>query len=119
GPEQLAELRTLGDIVGFVTGLSEGPATDVHTTVTDATATEPLASEPPSAAAPAAIGRGHAALLDLPVPDRLVGAYPQGATALVVDDGSTAAEVTAARLGAAGWQVRVLRLPGVPQRVTG
>ncbi|WP_405625717.1 SDR family NAD(P)-dependent oxidoreductase [Streptomyces sp. NBC_01396] len=113
GPEQLAELRTLGDIVGFVGGL------------TGATTTEPQRSHAPSetavadAPAPGALGRGQAALVELPVPDRLVGAYPQGAVALVVDDGSEVAQAAAAGLVAAGWQVRVLRLPGVPQRITG
>ncbi|MER5791095.1 SDR family NAD(P)-dependent oxidoreductase [Streptomyces sp. NPDC001980] len=111
GPEQLAELRTLGDIVGFVTGLSaEGTAAPAAVPQPSATATAPV---------PSPIGRGHAALLDLPLPDRLVGAYPQGATALVVDDGSDAAQAVAARLGGGGWLVRVLRLPGVPKRVAG
>ncbi|WP_405798377.1 SDR family NAD(P)-dependent oxidoreductase [Streptomyces longwoodensis] len=111
GPEQLAELRTLADIADFVTGLTTAPTTAPSTPV-----------EPSSAAtapAPSPIGRGHAGLVDLPLPDRLVDAYPQGATALVVDDGSEVAGATAARLAAAGWQVRALRLPGVPQRVEG
>ncbi|MFF4503129.1 SDR family NAD(P)-dependent oxidoreductase, partial [Streptomyces sp. NPDC001401] len=113
GPEQLAELRTLGDIVGFVGGLA------------GATAPEPQRSHVPSETAvadaptPGALGRGQAALVELPEPDRLVGAYPQGAVALVVDDGSEVAQAAAAGLVADGWQVRVLRLPGVPQRITG
>ncbi|GGX66512.1 hypothetical protein GCM10010358_21220 [Streptomyces minutiscleroticus] len=111
GPEQLAELRTLGDIVDFVTGLSPTPAPRTPATTGSATA------EP--AAAPAAIGRGQAALVDLPLPDRIVDAYPQGATALLVDDGSEVARATADRLRTAGWRVRVLRLPGVEQRVEG
>ncbi|MFG2936833.1 SDR family NAD(P)-dependent oxidoreductase [Streptomyces sp. NPDC048282] len=112
GPEQLAELRTLGDIVGFVTGLSGGAEAG------PVAAPAPTAAPQPSAVV-SPIGRGHAALRELPFPDRLVGAYPQGATALVVDDGSEVAQAVAARLGGAGWQVRVLRLPGVPQRVAG
>ncbi|MEU1185234.1 SDR family NAD(P)-dependent oxidoreductase [Streptomyces sp. NPDC005820] len=115
GPEQLAELRTLADIVGFVTGLSAGAGEERR-------APEPVVAEAAVAAeAPvaAALGRGQAVLADLPVPDRLVGAYPQGAAALVVDDGSAVAEATATRLVATGWQVRVLRLPGVPQRIGG
>ncbi|WP_416984796.1 SDR family NAD(P)-dependent oxidoreductase [Streptomyces sp. T028] len=115
GPEHLAELRTLGDIVGFVTGLSGGAGEERR-------APEPTAVEPAvgcEAPVAAALGRGQAVLVDLPVPDRLVGACPQGAAALVVDDGSAVAEATAGRLVAAGWQVRVLRLPGVPQRIAG
>ncbi|MFD4596527.1 SDR family NAD(P)-dependent oxidoreductase [Streptomyces sp. NPDC058464] len=121
GPEQLAELRTLGDIVGFVTGLSgsadagPAPAAATRPPTTATTAATAAATAP----APSPIGRGHAALLDLPVPDRLVGAYPQGATALVVDDGSEVAQAVAARLAGNGWLVRLLRLPGVPQRVAG
>ncbi|MGW7384847.1 SDR family NAD(P)-dependent oxidoreductase, partial [Streptomyces sp. NPDC054794] len=113
GPEQLAELRTLGDIVGFVTGMN-GASETSEAVVPEAPS--PIASSP---TAPAAIGRGHAALLDLPLPDRLLGGSPQGASALVVDDGSEVVEAVAARLGTEGWRVRVLRLPGVPQRVEG
>ncbi|MFJ6525391.1 SDR family NAD(P)-dependent oxidoreductase [Streptomyces longwoodensis] len=111
GPEQLAELRTLADIADFVTGLTTTPTSAPSTPVEPSTAA--------TAPAPSPIGRGHAGLVDLPFPDRLVDAYPQGATALVVDDGSEVAGATAARLAAAGWQVRALRLPGVPQRVEG
>ncbi|MFI6011210.1 SDR family NAD(P)-dependent oxidoreductase [Streptomyces sp. NPDC051243] len=116
GPEQLAELRTLGDIVGFVTGLSDTPA---NPTAPESPAAPEPAAAPETHQATAPIGRGQAALLDLPSPDRLVGAYPQGATAVVVDDGSEVAEALATRLGTAGWRVRVVRLPGVPQRVSG
>ncbi|PAZ12866.1 type I polyketide synthase, partial [Streptomyces sp. SA15] len=96
GPEQLAELRTLSDIVGFVTGLSGAASGERHVpevTTAEPTVTESTAIEPAPAAAPAtaALGRGQAALVDLPVPDRLVGAYPQGAAAIVVDDGSAVA----------------------------
>ncbi|MEU5112720.1 SDR family NAD(P)-dependent oxidoreductase [Streptomyces longwoodensis] len=112
GPEQLAELRTLADIADFVTGLT-APAS------TPRTPAEPATAATAPAPTPSPIGRGHAGLVDLPLPDRLVDAYPQGATALVVDDGSEVAGATAARLAAAGWQVRALRLPGVPQRVEG
>ncbi|MFF5760817.1 SDR family NAD(P)-dependent oxidoreductase, partial [Streptomyces longwoodensis] len=111
GPEQLAELRTLADIADFITGLTTTPTSAPSTPVEPSTAA--------TAPAPSPIGRGHAGLVDLPFPDRLVDAYPQGATALVVDDGSEVAGATAARLAAAGWQVRALRLPGVPQRVEG
>ncbi|MER6127730.1 SDR family NAD(P)-dependent oxidoreductase [Streptomyces sp. NPDC001795] len=103
GPEQLAELRTLDDIVGFVTGLSGTPASKPSATP------QPAVSGP----VPATIGRGQAALTDLPAPDRIVAAYPQGATVLVVDDGSEVADATVARLRTDGWRVRVLRLPGV------
>ncbi|WP_105968938.1 type I polyketide synthase [Streptomyces geranii] len=126
GPEQLAELRTLGDIVGFVAGLSEAPSS-APSAGSPAPVAGPAdreqASRPASKAAvvsaPPALGRGQAALAELPTPDRLVDAYPLGAAAVVVDDGSAVAEASAARLVSTGWRVRVLRLPGVAQRVTG
>ncbi|MET9113228.1 SDR family NAD(P)-dependent oxidoreductase [Streptomyces longwoodensis] len=116
GPEQLAELRTLAD---FVTGLTGTPTTTPAGTAPTATATTATPADVPTTPTPSPIGRGHAGLVELALPDRLVDAYPQGATALVVDDGSEVAGATAARLAAAGWQVRALRLPGVPQRVEG
>ncbi|WP_371664449.1 SDR family NAD(P)-dependent oxidoreductase [Streptomyces sp. NBC_00280] len=120
GPEQLAELRTLGDIVGFVAGLSGAPSgpTGTASPAVGSPARQPNPGSAP-VAAPAALGRGQASLAGLPTPDRLVGAYPLGAAAVVVDDGSEVAEASAARLVATGWRVRVLRLPGVPQRITG
>ncbi|MFF8929764.1 SDR family NAD(P)-dependent oxidoreductase [Streptomyces longwoodensis] len=119
GPEQLAELRTLADIADFVTGLTGTPTTTPTGAAATATATSTAPADVPTTPTPSLIGRGHAGLVELPHPDRLVDAYPQGATALVVDDGSEVAGATAARLAAAGWQVRALRLPGVPQRVEG
>ncbi|MFG2124851.1 SDR family NAD(P)-dependent oxidoreductase [Streptomyces sp. NPDC048710] len=116
GPEQLAELRTLSDIVGFVTGLSGSPEPVSRPRPEPEGETDAPASDAP---APGALGRGQAALVELPAPDQLVGAYPQDGVVLVVDDGSEVAAATAARLGEAGRRVRVLRLPGVPQRVTG
>ncbi|WP_405534125.1 SDR family NAD(P)-dependent oxidoreductase [Streptomyces sp. NBC_00075] len=124
GPEQLAELRTLGDIVGFVAGLSGAPT---GTGASPSPAVEPpvphsVPQPVPEVApvtAPGALGRGQASLAELPTPDRLVDAYPLGAAAVVVDDGSAVAEASAARLVSTGWRVRVLRLPGVAQRITG
>ncbi|MDX3308673.1 SDR family NAD(P)-dependent oxidoreductase [Streptomyces sp. ME08-AFT2] len=124
GPEQLGELRTLKDIVGFVTGLA-GPASEPQVQPREQQEQPPTASgasgapDTSGAPVPAGIGRGQAALVELPSPDQLVDAYPQGAAALVVDDGSEVARASAARLVESGWQVRVLRLPGVAQRVSG
>nr|WP_275424866.1 SDR family NAD(P)-dependent oxidoreductase [Streptomyces sp. SID13726] len=113
GPEHLAELRTLADIVGFVTGLNGTPVAEAPSS------TAPVKVEAAQIVTPSLIGRGQAELVELPLPDRLVGAFPQAATALVVNDGSEVAEAVTARLVAAGWQVRSLRLPGVPERVAG
>ncbi|GAA2259212.1 hypothetical protein GCM10010368_27520 [Streptomyces roseiscleroticus] len=113
GPEQLAELRTLRDIVGFMSGGGAGGTTPHQVTAPQATpADEPVR---PSAG----IGRAQAALVELPAPDLLVDAYPQGSGALIVDDGSELAPALAARLVESGRHVHVLRLPGVAQRITG
>ncbi|MFI7068347.1 SDR family NAD(P)-dependent oxidoreductase [Kribbella sp. NPDC050124] len=105
GPEQLAELRTLADIVAFIANLPTAGQPDQ--------AGDPVTS-PATVTAP--LGRMHAAVVDVPAPDRLVEAYPEGATALVVDDGSALVPAVLARLAAYGWRVQVLYLPGVPRR---
>ncbi|MBL1102118.1 type I polyketide synthase [Streptomyces coffeae] len=112
GPEQLAELRTLGDIATFVSGQAPG-------TNTPAAPDGPAGTATPEAAAgtgPGRIGRGQAALLTLPTPDKLVDAYPKGAVALVVDDGSELVAALNEQLVEAGLRVHTLRLPGVPER---
>ncbi len=111
GPEQLAELRTLRDIVGFMSG---GTADTPEPAAPDAQTTSARAAQPP-----AGIGRAQAALVELPAPDQLADAYPQGSGALVIDDGSELAPALAALLAGTGRHVHVLRLPGVPQRVSG
>ncbi|MEV4193871.1 SDR family NAD(P)-dependent oxidoreductase, partial [Streptomyces toxytricini] len=111
GPEQLAELRTLRDIVQLIAG-SSAP--------TGAQAAQAAPAAAGAAPQPkAGIGRAQAALTVLPAPDLLVGAYEEGSAALVVDDGSELAAAVAARLAGSGRRVHVLRLPGVAERITG
>jgi acyl carrier protein/NADP-dependent 3-hydroxy acid dehydrogenase YdfG len=119
GPEQLAELRTLRHIVDFMSG--DPGDTGTHTAAASAAATaEAPAADPDQAAQPGAgIGRAQAALVELPTPDRLVDAYPKGSGTLIVDDGSELAAALAGRLTQTGTRVHVLRLPGVPQRISG
>ncbi|BBC32408.1 hypothetical protein SGFS_037020 [Streptomyces graminofaciens] len=112
GPEQLAELRTLRHIVDFMAGASGASAPQGAAVRADESAGT-------GAATPKGIGRAQAALVELPTPDLLVGAYPQGSGALVVDDGSELAPAVAAALVDSGRHVHVLRLPGVAQRITG
>ncbi|WP_330301466.1 SDR family NAD(P)-dependent oxidoreductase [Streptomyces sp. NBC_00503] len=108
GPEQLAELRTLRDIIELIAGASE-PAAPVAQATAAPAAVKPKAG----------IGRAQAALVTLATPDLLVDAYAQGTGALVVDDGSELAPALVGRLTASGWRVHVLRLPGVAERITG
>ncbi|MFI6344271.1 SDR family NAD(P)-dependent oxidoreductase [Streptomyces sp. NPDC050560] len=117
GPEALAELRTLRNIVDFMSG-----GTTAGTTTPSAPSSD--AAAPAGAGAEAAderegIGRAQAALVELPTPDQLVEVYPKGSGALIVDDGSELAPALAAQLTESGRPVHVLRLPGVPQRIAG
>ncbi|WP_328678372.1 SDR family NAD(P)-dependent oxidoreductase [Streptomyces sp. NBC_00322] len=116
GPEQLGELRTLRHIVDFMAGGADASvaAQTSATPAADATAPEPAADN-----SRAGIGRAQAALVTLATPDLLVGAYPEGSGALVVDDGADLAPVVVNRLIESGRHVHVLRLPGVAQRVSG
>ncbi|WP_406305298.1 SDR family NAD(P)-dependent oxidoreductase [Streptomyces sp. NBC_00885] len=116
GPEQLGELRTLRHIVDFMAGGTDASvaAQTSATQAADATAPEPAADN-----SRAGIGRAQAALVTLATPDLLVGAYPEGSGALVVDDGADLAPVVVNRLIESGRHVHVLRLPGVAQRVSG
>ncbi|WP_406267219.1 SDR family NAD(P)-dependent oxidoreductase [Streptomyces sp. NBC_00191] len=116
GPEQLGELRTLRHIVDFMAGGTDASvaAQTSATQAADATAAQPAADN-----SRAGIGRAQAALVTLATPDLLVGAYPEGSGALVVDDGADLAPVLVNRLIESGRHVHVLRLPGVAQRVSG
>ncbi|HET6359880.1 SDR family NAD(P)-dependent oxidoreductase, partial [Streptomyces sp.] len=116
GPEQLGELRTLRHIVDFMAGGTDASvaAQTSAPQAADATAPEPAADN-----SRAGIGRAQAALVTLATPDLLVGAYPEGSGALVVDDGADLAPVVVNRLIESGRHVHVLRLPGVAQRVSG
>ncbi|MEU6947890.1 SDR family NAD(P)-dependent oxidoreductase, partial [Streptomyces sp. NPDC046316] len=117
GPEQLAELRTLGDIVDFVAGPTGDTATEAAPAATSA---DPAPTASPQASeAVSPIGRAHAALVTLPAADPLVDASSADQGALVVDDGSETAAGIVERLTATGRPVHVLRLPGVPARLSG
>ncbi|MGW7522688.1 SDR family NAD(P)-dependent oxidoreductase, partial [Streptomyces sp. NPDC054783] len=116
-PEQLGELRTLHDIVGFIAGQdASAPQAPLSA---DADSIPAPAPQPEAAPERGRIGRAQAALAELPVPDQLVNAYPESSGALLVDDGGELVQEIAARLQAQAWKVHVLRLPGVPQRVDG
>ena len=84
GPEQLGELRTLRHIVDFMAGGTD--AQSPPRPPRPRPPTRPPPSPPPTTPAPASAA-AQAALVTLATPDLLVGAYPQGSGALVVDDG--------------------------------
>ena len=110
-PERLAELRTLGDIIGFIAGAAGEvvAAAPFVPAPQAAPSPEPAVSYPPAPG----IGRAHAVLQEVPDPDTLVDAYPANPAALVIDDGSPLTGPVTAALRDRGWQVHVLTLPGV------
>jgi acyl transferase domain-containing protein len=107
-PERLGELRTLGDVAGFLAS-SASPAESAPAPVTSG----PIADAPLVVTYPAAdgVGRTFAGIRELPVPSTVVGAYAEQRTALVLDDGSTLTQPLVAALRADGWRVEVVGLP--------
>jgi NAD(P)-dependent dehydrogenase (short-subunit alcohol dehydrogenase family) len=68
----------------------------------------------PPAVRPLPLGRAYVALQDLlPEPDLRLDAYRPAPVALIADDGGPIATALTAALREAGWQIRILALPGV------
>ncbi|MGX1505099.1 UNVERIFIED_CONTAM: acyl transferase domain-containing protein/NADP-dependent 3-hydroxy acid dehydrogenase YdfG [Streptomyces graminofaciens] len=105
-PERLGELRTLGDVAGFLASAAS-PAAPAPVT-SGPTADAPLVVTYPAADG---VGRTFAAIRELPVASTVVGAYADQRTALVIDDGSTLTQPLVAALRADGWRVEVVALP--------
>ncbi|WP_432855224.1 SDR family NAD(P)-dependent oxidoreductase [Amycolatopsis sp. CA-161197] len=95
GPEQVAELRTLKDIVAFIAGGAAPTAPQVPV-------------QAPVEAEPVLLRIEQVRLPDI---DRLEQPFGEGKTALVVDHGDTAAKVLAAGLELHGWAVRTVEVP--------
>lgn len=114
GPEQVAELRTLNDIVGFISG-SAAPATTGG-------AVPPTADSPVVAVEQSAPGHTNPELssdpvllrleqVRLPAIDRRAEPYGAERVALIVDHGDKTAGVLAAGLEGHGWTVRTATVP--------
>jgi NAD(P)-dependent dehydrogenase (short-subunit alcohol dehydrogenase family) len=101
-PEELAELRTLGQIVNHMGSKLGGTPALVETL--HATSL-PAVPEAPR------VTRSAVRLKALPFPDLLEASLPNGFSALVTNDGTPATTKLAQALAERGWQVVVMNFP--------
>jgi acyl carrier protein/NAD(P)-dependent dehydrogenase (short-subunit alcohol dehydrogenase family) len=104
-PEELAELRTLGQIGDHMLAAyagAQGPAT---------AAPAPAQPAAPVPDAPAGLQRSEARLKSLPTPDVLELGLPAGFSCLLTDDGTPLTGHLAQSLTGMGWRVVVLSFP--------
>jgi acyl transferase domain-containing protein len=109
GPEQLSELRSLDQVVGFMVA-GAGDA--------DPKALSP-AAEPEAAGGPAHAPRYLIELTGVPAIDLLDAPYPADPVAVLCHHGGADAAATAAALGAHGWTVRQVCLPAGHEQADG
>jgi acyl transferase domain-containing protein len=112
-PEELAELRTLGQIVDY---MRDSVGSNGHSSTEAADAPEVAHSNPKFTTPhvdPTQYGihRNVANVSFLPVPDQLDYAVTPGSVCLITDDGTQTAEFLAQQLSATGWRAVVLSLP--------
>jgi polyketide-type polyunsaturated fatty acid synthase PfaA len=114
-PEELAELRTLGQVVEHLRTMLAPilPATNGHITNGHAAYARTDVSAPATPFVPAAPAAPHAPvhLVRLPVPDELESRLLDGWSCVITDDGTATAAILAHSLAERGWQPVVLRLP--------
>jgi len=103
GPESLAELRTLDQIVGH---LAAEPATP-----REAGSTAPATSDPAPADDDPEPARYAIDLVPLPARDDLDAPYAPDPLAVIVDRGGPEPDALATTLGVTGWRVRRVTLP--------
>jgi acyl transferase domain-containing protein/acyl carrier protein len=99
-PEELAELRTLDQIVVYLS--QRQPATE---------AVRPAVAPTPTNGAASAAAWRTVELQALPEPDRLETGPPPGTCCLVTDDGTALTGALVERLTARGWAVAVMAPP--------
>ncbi|RNG34173.1 SDR family NAD(P)-dependent oxidoreductase [Streptomyces botrytidirepellens] len=104
GPEQLGELRTIDQVVGFLMGEAGG---------VDPKELSPTA-EPIAAVGDGSLKRYRVDLVDLPPIDRLEQPFPAEPVAVVADHGGADAVALAAGLTRHGWTVRRVDLSAQP-----
>jgi acyl carrier protein len=102
-PEELAELRTLGQIVEHI-GAKLGAAPAAMVEETAAAVTPPVPEAP-------RVGRSAVRLKALPFPDLLEAHLPAGFIALLTNDGTPATAKLANALTERNWRVVVMNFP--------
>jgi acyl carrier protein len=106
-PEELAELRTLGQIVEHIGG-KLGASTVVPVAVMQAATVEAVTTVVPEASR---VGRSAVRLKALPSPDILEAILPAGFIALLTNDGTPATGKLASALAERNWRVVVMNFP--------
>ncbi|MCX4091552.1 type I polyketide synthase [Nocardia sp. alder85J] len=128
GPEQVAELRTLSDIVGFVAGDAAPTTPAVAPIATGVAGGAPTVSgyaEPEPIRLADGVEPGADPVLlriepvRLPAVDRLDAPYAADRVALIVDHGDETAGVLAAGLARHGWTVHTATVAAVDSGVAG
>jgi acyl carrier protein len=99
-PEELAELRTLAQVVAHLQRAAS-PSPDPML----------VARSLPAPALQWAVPTAPATLARLPLPDQLESPVPSGWSCVITDDGTDVAAALAVALAGRGWQPVVLRLP--------
>ena len=108
-PEELAELKTLGQIVEHMESCMSGDAGVPAAGAQESSREGEEISQ--TAAIEASVPRGHARLERLPAPDALEFSLPEGHVCLVTDDGTSRTVGLAEALIEKGWKVVVLSFP--------
>jgi acyl transferase domain-containing protein len=106
-PEELGELRTLGEIANYMQQQSQG----ITELLTEKTVETPTTTSQPN------IRRSIAKIQPLPTPDSLEFSLSENHIALITDDGSSTTEKLALTLTDKGWKTVVLTFPGIKPTV--
>ncbi len=106
-PEEIGELRTLGEIATYMQQQAQGITKFSNEEIVEITTTISQAN----------IRRNIAKLQQLPTPDSLEFSLPENYIALITDDGSPTTEKLAESLTAKGWKTVVVSFPGINSNV--
>ena len=106
-PEEIGELRTLGEIANYIQQQFQGITKSLTEEIVDIKTNK---SQPN-------IRRSIAKLQQLPTPDSLEFSLPENHIALITDDGSDTTKKLAESLIAKGWKTVVLSFSGIQSTV--